>query len=1278
MNKAHSNTFSQGLQTDLDKSIVPNNTFSEGFNVQLVGDGKFLALENLLGTTELHTVDASFTGEVLGGPYTLNAKISGTVEPCLLFFTKEGTTFSIYLYRINSASSSVIYTETYSGTETQLVDGVVYPENGIDIVYFTDGANELRKLRLEFPSGVTPFTAQQISLQRRAPLGNSNVKVYASGGSLATGSYQFSYRFYNNVTKSYSKWSLPSIPHIVTKSGTFNTAYYGLNSNKKITIDVTPVTSELSVWTHLQVAVIENTTETTPITASLQPITPLIATTFYDYTSNDSIGTISLTDIVVDQAAIEYCKTLAVKNNRIFAGNIKYRALDYDRSPSASGAVLTTATSQDFSGPILSGSTFDENVSKYRGYMRGEVYRFYASYFDDKYNFSRPKRLNLSVITDNQTANGDIKFPEREGGYTLMTGLNNYLQLGLDLTINNHPSWARGLVIFRAKRKKKKLFQTPLIPSVEIQGAGAVGDYPNIAFESNPTVTEKEYPAAEPMNPSGTLMPKSLFYIRAQHIMRRTNDETTFNTLLKGECQYVTSDWYRGVANSYYFIYDPRYLYGLGEEAPTAADSVNIVDFAFTRLDYTEVNTAPTGTFGTLASFNYLNTSLHGTFYANRNTDYFKTFGTSPAYPLGVSGFNVIDYKTLTNYGEGTTLGGSFVGQFQNLETPGISFAPPPNNQKTGVVQVDGATISDFTEFANTIKPGSVPLALYNSNRGANQPISLNSASNTSFISSVSFTENNTYCQTIAIANIENGLGDDRYGTEDTIHELVLTNTYTFTDAELPTVVANGNVPKAFSVYGGDTWVSTHSFKLTDGHYALTNDSKQTSFGLGQSQEQLIAAWNRFFYNVPGSSGQAVCMPVPLKTVSQVLSVVLESEANGQITAPLPYTAEVPTDIPTSTTESQWKIAFPYLYNKGVVAASDQKVLIPYNANELTTNRYPARALYSDQKVYATDIQGFDSFPVANFVDLEETYGGITKLGLAADNLYALQERGVALIPVDASTLSTTDAQTISVRSGTTDIPIYLSRINGCQHIKAVQVLSDKIIFPDNRTAQVFVLGGQELVPISEKGAAFRLKQKIGSTLAANALFSAYDEIKRQYYLFKPDGFCLIWDDRLGVWQDQLELSTGTNRFYGAVRASNILYGLGRDGSALKLSSMYTGSPNQFWGATVTPRVTFTVNPDYQYNKTFDNLIAYASDPLATADISGERETGATGFVVTGMNFDVARREGYYIIPVLRDSNGARIRSTRADVTIKWPTDAIVSLSEVVTKYRPSSRWPEI
>lgn len=1279
MQKAQRSTFARGLNSDLDKSITPNENFIEAYNLHLAGDGKFTALENLSGTTELFTLDATFTGTVIGGPYSVQAKIDGVSEPCLLVFTLEGTTNAVTLYRINSAAATVIYTETYSGSETLLVDGVVYPENGVDIVYYTDGGNELRKLRLEFTSPIPAFTAQQISLQRRAPLFNTRY-THATGGSLLTGSYQFSARFYNNVTKAYSKWSIPSTPRIVSLSGTLPTGYYGMGSDQKITVNITGIpTSEQSVWTHTQVAVIENISEVRPVTAALQPIQTISgSTSTYEYKGNDNIGTISLTDIVVDQAAIEYVKTLAVKNNRIFGGNIKYKPLSYDRNPTVTGSIITEATAQTYS---------DQRASDYKGHWRDEVYRYYAVYWDDKYNFYRPYKLNMSAVTTNQTANGDLKYPARNltgGLFTLMDGSDNFLQLGLNLTVNNHPSGARGVAIYRAKRKKQKLFQTPLIPSVEVQGINTIGEYPNIAQESpvsGGSATVKEYPTATPMNAAGTLIPANLFHTSQRHFVKRIATDTTTAKNQAGEVYYLTSGFYTGDASSVFFAYDPAQLYANNPYTFTGSERYKVIDFAYLRLDYT-AGSKPDASY---SHFDYLDTSVHGTFYANRNSDYFQrytTVGVAPGVTNSLDG-EIVNAAGLTAYGEGTTLGGSFVGNYQNLSTGGISYGQPANNQLTTAIQLS-KSINDSTLRANTQYAGQIPATFFKTAGfgGATALSILNTADNTTFLENGSFAENNTLVNSIEIADIELDLDDDRYGASDTIHELEFTGaSHTFSDADVATVVSSGVVPVNFTkVFGGDCWVSMHSFKLTDSHYSMINTRKfidPTGVFNADSQDDLIKKWTRFFLNKTGT-GEGICMPVPLKNVSQVLVVALESEAHGQITAPQPYTTTVPgTIVRTTDKESQYRIAFTNRYNAGYLVNSDQKVLIPNNPNEVVTNRYPARSVFSDQKVYNTDIQGFDLFPVANFVDLEEAYGGITKLALVGDNLFGLQERGIAMIPVDASTLSTTDAQTISVRSGTTDIPIYVSRINGTQHMKAVQVLSEKIIFPDNRTGQVFVLGGQELRPISEEGAINRMKQKIGSTLVANQLFSMYDEVKRQYFLFKPDSFCVVWDDRLGVWQDQLELSSGTNKFYGGVRVNNILYGLGRDGTALKVSTMYTGSPNQFWGATVVPRVKFVVNQDYEHNKVFDNLIAYSTDPLSTADISGERETGATGFDVTGMTFDVDRREGYYIIPILRDSNGARVRSTRADVTIKWP-NSIISLSEIITKYRLSSRYPHI
>jgi hypothetical protein len=1249
------------LNSDLDKSGVANNTFLEAYNLQLVGDGKFLALENIAGTTQVASLDSNYLGTT-PYVYAVKARINSVIEDCLLIFTQVGSVFRASLFRFSNNSYTTIYEKLLSGL-TSVIDAVNYPEGGIDIVYFTDGVSEIRKFRLEFTTPIPQFSDQQVSLQRRAPLGEMSFS-HSTGGSLLTGSYQFSFRCYNDKARVYSKWSLLSTPRIVSSSS--NRGGYGQRSDKKITVSITLPVSEQTKWTHTQIAVLENTTETNPITAVLQPLKVYSGgATSHTYSTNDGISIISLTDIVVDLAAIKFCKTLAIKNNRIFAGNVEYESLAYDLNPTVtSGSVITEA---------ISGVYTDTNASNFKGYMRDETYRFYVAYFDDKYNFYRPFRLNMSGVSGNQIGNGDIRFPQRTGSFTVMNNANSLLQIGLNLTINSHPTRARGFAIFRAKRKKKKLFQTPLIPAVEIQGVSAVGSYPNIAYEpptSGDDGTSKTYEAAAPMNPSGAIVPKNMFYTVAQHHLRRITDSSLGSpSIYAGEIQIVTSEWYNGPAKSMFFTADPAYLGGLDNYTPKVGDTLKIIDFAFTRLDRHVLSTSTIPA----VTFDYADTSVHGTFYANRSQDYYHSFGSSLGYPLGTQFSTITAATSLLNYGEGTTLSSSFVGKFQNLETPGISFLPPPNNQRLGVIQTD-FNFGDFSLEGNTIKPGSIPVSFFETGRGPNSVTIFNTATNFSVLEKVSFVNNASYVGAIAIADVENNLGDDRYGEVGSIHELEFTGAYkVFSDSEVLSVEVGASTPVTLNVFGGDVWVSKHNIKVTDGHYSVVNSRKPIALALSQTEREVIQRWGKAF----DINSRPLCLPLPLKNVSQVLSVVLESEVHGQLTPSPPYTYEPELEVISTDKESGLRISFNDRYNAGFFRPPDQKVLIPFNPIEPVVTSFKARAVFSDQKVYNTDIQGFDSFPVGNFVDLDESFRGITKLALVGDSLFALQERGIALIPVDARTLSTTDGGTISVRSGTTDIPIYVSRVNGTQQIKSVQVLSDKVIFPDSLTGQVFTLGQDGLQPISEKGAISRIKGLMPSTQAEGQLFSMYDETKRQYFLFNPAGFCLVWDDRLGIWQDRLELTTVTNRFYGGMRINGILHVLGRTGTALTVNTLYTGAPNTFLGNVVTPRVKFVVNPDYPLNKTFDQIIAYATDPLLTVDIEGEKASAATGNSVFGMNFAVNRREGYYVIPVLRDTNGARIRSTRADITVKWPTTGIISLSQIVTNYRLSHRLPQ-
>ncbi len=140
------------------------------------------------------------------------------------------------------------------------------------------------------------------------------------------------------------------------------------------------------------------------------------------------------------------------------------------------------------------------------------------------------------------------------------------------------------------------------------------------------------------------------------------------------------------------------------------------------------------------------------------------------------------------------------------------------------------------------------------------------------------FTPNSSYATAVEIANIVNGFDDSRYGSASELHDIVFTGAmHIFSAAEVATIVASGNLPVAKNIYGGDCYVSSHAFKLTDNHYMIENaTSVNSSPKVNIGGVALYTRWTYFFNTA--SDTISMSMPVGGKNVSQVVQVVLESE----------------------------------------------------------------------------------------------------------------------------------------------------------------------------------------------------------------------------------------------------------------------------------------------------------------------------------------------------------------------------------------------------------------
>ena len=1259
------NSFEGGLNVDMDKSKLDPIFATEIHNLETIGDGKFYNLTNIKGTINVQDVINTASTEVLG-VFRNKYVISSVLVDCLTIMTASvADGFKIFCYDIENDTLYTLYTESIAGdylTEDRVIDAVGYSENGIDYLYFTDNYNEPRVIRCEAPA---TLTSSDLSLARRGANGKISINAISTGGSLLSGSYQFSYRMVNPLTKKFTKWgSLTNPIFVFDTSNTSGLVHSGIGvpTTFKIVIDITPTTQETTDYTHFQLAVVENVYplagENVAPTASLLPIEVNGNLSAYPYKSNTKIGTIPIEDIVVDLSPIRTSKTLSVKQKRLFLGNITYHDMLYDNGD----PIITSGSVSSYSTARLYSS--HSNASRYVGYFRDEVYRFGIVYYDKYGNKSPVKVLNLNGVTGN-TISGtlqDMRFPKSRP----IESNGNVTAVGLSLVgIKNHPSWAVKFEIVRAKRKKRILTQTPLIPMTYIEGIGALDEYPSLAITGPDISIKTEYPNATPQTSSRTYVPKDLLRPDLRAIKKSPvtgsgtygSGSTLGNTLKKGEAVYessITGSPY----SSLFMIFPQGYMYGAEPFALSGNETMEVVSYAKTKVNIEDwqdivVPVAP------IPSGLSVNTKVSAVFYATGGNDYYTA--SLPSAKCKIS-----EYKVFDNLSQTDSLAGKSIMNYSDLQTKGVSLGSPPSIQKCAVINVPNLPTGWYRDimgaksvtFPDSVvmnqKAGGVPL--FSSDLTLKYETDL---TNNYINSYTGFSNKSDPVQAFQIVNITNDYGDDRYGEVDTQHEFISTGTvYSLSAAEVST-----NTPINITVYGGDCFIGRHTFKVSDGGYSISNVSKGNISPTTENITTLIKNWGQFFFNVILTRYSPICLPIGLDGAAQFVSVYLESEYNGEVMDDdtLVYKS-TDSNGPVVGIQSADSIHTPltYNYNINISKQNSEKVFFTLPSVNFTSTRFPSRLAYSDQKIYNTSEQGFDIFRVLNIYDLEERYGSITKLSLAGDKLYAIQERGITYLPTGQSQLEQTDAGILSV--GTGDVigrTIIIDDKRGGQHLRGIIETGNEIYIPDVENKAVYSLSNDGLSIISDINVASLFREKFESPIEEKNLIGIYDAVKKEYWLADNSAHWCHRFDGKGAWRGNYEFGVNGSLQGGSV-GDQTLFLLGKVGDQVSVFSMYTGDAGQLMGQEVTPRVSFVVNPDSGFSKTFDNMMFVADGDLATVDFLVERPDGnsqnVTGTVIAGY------KEGNYRIKSSRDSSGARLRGLQMITTVKWtPTTDIVS-----------------
>lgn len=772
--------------------------------------------------------------------------------------------------------------------------------------------------------------------------------------------------------------------------------------------------------------------------------------------------------------------------------------------------------------------------------------------------------------------------------------------------------------------------------------------------------------------------------------------------------------------NAVYYLFPPTGLYNnngeiLEEYRHTPDDRIVNKDIAFLKLS----------TFkdpGQDSSYNdgeFDKTNVAGAFYAVGADDYFFKYTgldstiSPPTLDRGANIPKIGEVIKLPSSSEGGTFETSSLGmistnvnRFDDLEVDGLNEGERPLGQQMIAARLEDEDMEDVTyrlfDEALLADPKAFP-SIGGANTITNEVKAqtgrstwpgidadlLVEAENEYINEKGVFTEETDYVSGVEIVNVERDLDDLRYGDEEDRLPLIFTGAiHVFTDAELTAVESKVSLPIDIDVWGGDSYIGLHTFKVSDSAYVLTDPEKKADgSGTAGSPAVQAAKWGTYFdkNSSEGLSGaEDVSRPFPVKGTSQTITVLLESEINPEVAEKnqhKEYTDALP--VPRVDTAGQIRAKFDYRYNLDYTRQNDYKVFFPFRTFEKNNTLFGSRIAYSDSKIYQSDVEGFDRFRVLSFYDVDETHGDIKKLQLASDNLYSLQESAVAYIPINAQAVELSTGANLEVRSGDIiGIPIFIDTTFGTQHPATVKVDGSSIFFVDSFNKEAMKLSGKTLQSISKLGVDSYFNSMLPVT-TPGYLTAIYDKNKLEYIVSNRNNEIIVYSDLLGVWTSEWIANNNWTLLNG-LTVDDQLYVIGMKNaggvisaeSDVKLATMYTASEiANYFGLATSPSAKFFVTPDIDLPKTFDNVILNASGQI-DGNFNMSIPVAGTSDKTTSVAVPSSPVEGTYRIKVLRDSGGARMRGLHAEYEFGWGQGELspVSLTSVITKYRPSYR----
>jgi len=714
----------------------------------------------------------------------------------------------------------------------------------------------------------------------------------------------------------------------------------------------------------------------------------------------------------------------------------------------------------------------------------------------------------------------------------------------------------------------------------------------------------------------------------------------------------------------------------------------------------------------------FSNSNTSGAFWASDPNDYFYKYSasdtetTAPALERASVNPKIGEAIRLPEGSSGATFENrsyqmwtTNVNRFDDIEVDGLNEGIKANTMPALAIRLEGAGIEDVTyrcfdaitvtgasttiTNAKDVTNGAAHFAGIDADL-VDEPKNLHVEEDGLYTSGVS------YVSAVEIVNVERELGDDRYGgAEDDLPFIFTGASHTFTDAQLTTTGGSGveggsSVPIDIDVWGGDCYVGLHTFKVTDTTYSLTDPEKLLDgTGTADVEANIYGKWKYLFDKNKGvgASKDNMSRPFPLKGAAQTITVLLESEVNPEVVEKPPhnkYDYNVATALPTDAANlpvpqvdyaGQIRSVFKYRYNLDYTKENIYKVFSPYQSFAKNLNTFGARALYSDQKIYNTDVEGFDRFRALNFYDLDETNGSISNIVEVADKLFAIQESAVSYVPIQAQILETATGSDVSVRSGEIiGIPIKIDTLYGTQHPRSVKTDAHTFFFVDKRRGEVCMFDGKSVQLISRIGMKEFWSTELPAITPHSDIHAIYDNKNKEYIVYSRGSKAAVFSAINGVWTSRYPEAAATNTLSGLmVDNTMMVLGVGTNND-LDIANIYgSGTIGSWWGTSFTPTAKLIVNPEADMSKTFDGFSINSTlepDPQSFVVINYDGSLSTADLSAAVINF----REGTFRLKNLRDATGKRSRGLYGELEIDLGVAAQSGMTSAVTKYRASKK----